>query len=92
MVNFVQKNLYLNKAEKVSFIAIFSTLALFFAVANIYWIAGKLGIYLAANWYRDIVDAVTTGTTLGTAMFWFLGVTVPGWLLVAASAFALASA
>lgn len=61
-------------------------------VPDIYFIANKMGITIAPQWYQDIVDWVSAGGTLSGAFLAVLGVTVPAWLAAAASAFSIASA
>jgi hypothetical protein len=83
----------IRKIDKKHIVKIVSLLVFSLAIMpNIYFIAGKLGITLAPEWYQDIVDWVSAGGTIAGAFAAILGVTVPAWLAAAAAAFGVTSA
>lgn len=61
-------------------------------IPNIYFIADKMGIQLAPQWYQDLVNWVSAGGSLTTGFAAILGVTVPAWIAEAAAAFGICAA
>ena len=57
--------------------------ATIFAVANVYAICDLLGITLAPDWYRQIVDILADGGGVAAAFAAVAGITLPGWVLAA---------
>ncbi|CEN23659.1 Bacteriocin class IIc cyclic gassericin A-like [[Clostridium] sordellii] len=88
----ISNYLNLSKFEKVAFFSLFLILSLLIINSNIYFIADKMGITLSTKMYRDIVDAVSAGGSIAGAFSLIVGVTLPGWLVVAAAGFGLTSA
>lgn len=62
-----------------------------FAVANVYQICDLLGITLAPDWYRKIVDIVSNGGGVAAAFAAVAGITLPAWVLTATAGFMGAS-
>lgn len=74
-----------NKFEKMV-LAIFAMGLMLVATVNVVWIAEQFGINLAPGLLGSIVDAMSAGSSLGTAFATIVGVTLPGWALAAAGA------
>lgn len=70
----------LSKVEKaflISGLVLFVTL---FLSANIYWVANKFGIHLAASWYEKLVDWVANGGSIVTGFATIAGISLPAWI------------